>query len=116
MVKKWWLNKTANGGDAVRPEYDDGFVEYNHVKVQNTDNYDPDDGPVTRQSAECPHCGYPVEKEGIKEALRNGDFEYNVYGVNYETDSGDRRFRGGSHVDKQGLQKAKDRVESALNY
>jgi adenine-specific DNA methylase len=112
LVKKWWLNKTADGGDAIRPEYKDGSVEYHHVKVQETDGYDPTDGPVTRQSAECPHCEYPVQKEKIKQAIREGEFEYSIYGVNYETESGDRLFRAGSDVDKKGQKLAKDRVES----
>ena len=112
LVKKWWLNKTADGGDAIRPEYKDGEVEYHHVKVQNTENFDPTDGPVTRQSAECPHCGYPVEKEDIKQSIREGKFEYSIYGVNYETETGDRYFRAGSDVDKQGQKKAKERIES----
>jgi len=115
LVKKWWLNKTANGGDAIQPEYVDGSVEYNHIKVQEADEFDPTDGPVTRQSAECPHCGYPVQKEEIKSAIREGEFEYSVYGVNYETKTGERAFRGGSDIDKQGLQKAKQRVESDFN-
>jgi len=112
LVKKWWLNKTADGGDAIRPEYKDGSVEYHHVKVQETDGYDLTDGPVTRQSAECPHCEYPVQKEKIKQAIREGEFEYSIYGVNYETESGDRLFRAGSDVDKKGQKLAKDRVES----
>lgn len=115
LVKKWWLNKTSDGGDAIRPEYSGGSVKYHHVKVQNVDNYDPNDGPVTRQSAECPHCDYPVQKEEIKQAIREGDFEYSIYGVNYETKTGDRAFRGGSEVDKQGLQKANERIESDFN-
>lgn len=112
LVKKWWLNKTADGGDAIRPEYSNGSVSYHHVKVQDTDEYDPSDGPVTRQKAECPHCGYPVEKDEIKQSIRDGEFEYSVYGVNYETKTGDRRFRGGSDVDQKGLKKAQERVES----
>lgn len=112
LVKKWWLNKTANGGDAIRPKYEDGSVEYHHVKVQETDGYDPTDGPVTRQSAECPHCGYPVEKEEIKQAMRDGEFEFSIYGVNYETEFGDRLFRAGSDVDRMGQKKAKERIES----
>jgi adenine-specific DNA methylase len=112
LVKKWWLNKTADGGDAIKPEYKDGSVEYHHVKVQETGGYDPTDGPVTRQSAECPHCGYPVQKEEIKQAIREGEFEYSIYGVNYETESGDWLFRAGSDVDRSGQEKAKDRIES----
>lgn len=112
LVKKWWLNKTAAGGDAIRPEYSDGSVEYHHVKVEDTEGYDPEDGPVTRQSAECPHCGYPVEKDELKAAIREGDFEYSIYGVNYQTQTGDRYFRASSHVDEEGIEKAEERIES----
>lgn len=112
LVKKWWLNKTADGGDGIKPEYKDGSVEYHHVKVQDMDGYDPTDGPVTRQSAECPHCEYPVEGDEIKRAIREGEFEYSIYGVNYETETGDRYFRSKSSVDDEGTSKAKERIES----
>ncbi len=111
LVKKWWLNKTADGGDAIRPHYEDGEVSYEHVKVQHVD-YDPGDGPLTRQSAECPHCGYPAEEDEIKRQISEGEFEYSIYGVNYESETGDREYRAGSSVDANGMERARERVES----
>jgi len=113
LVVKWWLNKTSNGGDAIRPIYDDGNVEYEYVKVQNTtSDFDPNNGPVSRGDAECPHCGVVTSTEEIRAKIRKSEFEYSIYGVNYETPTGDRKFRAGSEVDEQGLNLAKERVES----
>lgn len=113
LVMKWWLNKTSNGGDAVKPIYESGEVRYEHVKVQNTDdNYDPQDGPVTRGSAECPHCGVVTESDEVREKIKDGEFEYSVYGVNYENGQGEWKFRAGSEVDMRGMEKAAERVES----
>lgn len=113
LVVKWWLNKSTNGGDAIRPHFQEGDVEYEHVKVQNvSDDYDPDNGPVTGGDAECPHCTVVMENDEIRDKLADGKFEYDVYGVNYENKRGDRKFRGGSDVDLRGMRKAKERIES----
>jgi adenine-specific DNA methylase len=113
LVMKWWLNKTSNGGDAVKPIYESGEVSYEHVKVQNTDDdYDPQDGPVTRGSAECPHCGVVTESDEVREKIKDGEFEYSVYGVNYENGQGEWKFRAGSEVDMRGMEKAAERIET----
>lgn len=116
LVMKWWLNKTSNGGDAVKPVYESGGVRYKHVKSQNTnDNYDPQDGPVTRGSAECPHCQVVTESNEAREKIKNAEFEYSVYGVNYEDGQGEWKFRAGSEIDMRGMEKAAERVESDFN-
>ncbi|RJX43096.1 DUF1156 domain-containing protein [Halonotius aquaticus] len=114
LTKKWWLNKTSKGGDAIKPKYIDGEVEYKHVKVEDvSDNkYDPNDGPVKGGSAECPHCGVPTEEETIQEKLKQGEFEYTVYGVNYESVDGEQSFRAGEDIDIQGIEKAEERINS----
>ncbi len=113
LVMKWWLNKTSNGGDAVKPIYESGEVRYEHIKVQNTDDsYDPQDGPVTRGSAECPHCGVVTESDEVREKIKDGEFEYSVYGVNYEDSQGEWKFRAGSEIDMRGMEKAAERVEN----
>lgn len=116
LTQKWWINKTATGGDAIRPHYKDGRVEYEHIKVEELSeeqgDYDPSEAPVNRGSAECPHCGVVTESDSVKESIRNGDFEYSIYAVNYEGADGKRAFRRGSDVDARGLQKAAERVES----
>lgn len=113
LTGKWWLNKTTNGGDAVRPHYEDGEVSYEYIKVQDHDDFDPSDGPVSRGGdAECPHCTVPMDSETIREKFKEEEFEYSVYGVNYETEDGDWKWRAGGEVDEKGMEKAADRVES----
>ncbi|MFC6987583.1 hypothetical protein ACFQJD_00490 [Haloplanus sp. GCM10025708] len=112
LVVKWWLNKSSNGGDAIKPIYTDGEVSYEHVKVQDTDDYDPDDGPVKGGDAECPHCDVVTENDQVREKIAEGEFEYSVYGVNYEDARGNRKFRGGDEVDQKGMEKAAERVEN----
>jgi adenine-specific DNA methylase len=113
LTGKWWLNKTSNGGDAVRPHYNDGEIRYEHIKVQNYDGFDPSDAPVSRGGdAECPHCTVPMDSETIREKFKREEFEYSVYGVNYETEDGGWEWRAGEDVDKKGMEKAAKRVES----
>jgi adenine-specific DNA methylase len=113
LAMKWWLNKTSSGGDAIKPIYTSGEVSYEYIKVQNTDGeYDPQDGPVTRGSAECPHCGVVTENDEVQEKIKNREFEYSVYGVNYEDGQGEWKFRAGSETDMRGMEKAAERVET----
>lgn len=112
LVSKWWLNKESDGGDAIEPIYEDGTVEYRHVRVENEPKYDPEKAPLSGQSAECPHCGVVNEKEDIRKKIHDGEFEYSIYGVNYETKNGKRGYRAGGEIDKIGMKKAAERVES----
>ena len=110
LVGKWWLHKDS---DAVRPIYDDGEVEYEHVRMDNsTTDFNPDDAPVDRGDAECPHCGVITQADGIRKKLRNDNFGYSVYGVNYEDSAGNWKYRAGSEIDKQGIKKAEERVNN----
>ncbi|WP_265109160.1 DUF1156 domain-containing protein [Halosolutus halophilus] len=112
LVSKWWLNKESDGGDAIKPIYEDGTVEYTHVRVENEPEYDPKEAPLRGRSAECPHCDVVNEKEDVRKKIHDGEFEYSIYGVNYETESGDRVYRAGGEVDQKGIAKAAERVES----
>lgn len=113
LVSKWWLNKTSDGGHAVRPLYQDDKVEYEYVFVEDSDEgYDPDDAPVSRGDATCPHCGVVTEQETVREKISREEYEYSIYGVNYEDSNGERGYRAGSDIDKEGMEKAKSRVES----
>jgi adenine-specific DNA methylase len=113
LIGKWWLNKTSNGGDAVRPRYEDGEVSYEHVKVQDDGDFDPSDAPVSRGGdAECPHCSVPMDSETIRRKIVDHEFEYSIYGVNYESYDGSRKYRAGSNTDQKAMQAAAERVES----
>jgi adenine-specific DNA methylase len=113
LVMKWWLNKTSAGGDAIKPRYSNGTVEYEYVKVEDApEGYDPNDGPVSRGDAECPHCGVVTKSDDIRQKIRENKFEYSIYGVNYQTASGENKFRAGSDIDAKGMQRAAERVET----
>lgn len=113
LTGKWWLDKTADGGDAVRPIYRGGDVKYEHVLVEDEeDDYDPNDGPVTSGDAVCPHCDVPTLKNDLQYKIKESDFEFSIYGVNYQTEDGTTLFRAGGEVDQKGMQKAQERVES----
>lgn len=116
LVSKWWLNKDSNGGDVIVPVYENGEIRYTYVRLENApDGYDPDEGPLRGESAECPHCDVVNEKDNIQQKFQDGDFEFSIYGVNYQTPSGERGYRAGSEVDQKGLEKAEERVESDFN-
>jgi adenine-specific DNA methylase len=114
LTSKWWLNKSSSGGAAVKPVYTDGEVEYEFVNMSKTSKseYDPDEAPVSRGDAECPYCGVVTEENEIREDIREDDFEYSVYGVNYETETGDRKYRAGDEIDELGMERAAERVQN----
>jgi len=113
LVRNWWLNKSS-GKDAIKPIYKKGMVEFEHVKVDETssEDFDPSDGTVSRGGAECPHCGVVKQTKEIREAIKQGNFEYRIYGVSYSDSQGDWCYRAGTEVDAQGMKKASERIES----
>ena len=113
LTGKWWLNKTSDGGHAVRPVYEDSEASYEYIKTQNNPDFDPSDAPVARGGdAECPHCGVATDAERVRQKFQNDAFEYSVYGVNYETKKGDWEYRAGDEIDLRGLEKARQRADS----
>jgi len=114
LVSKWWINKSSSGGAAVKPIYTEEGIEYEFIDMSNTskDEYNPEEAPVTRGDAECPYCGVVTEEDRIRENIREGDFDYSVYGVNYENSSGDRVYRAGDNIDKIGMERAAERVKN----
>ncbi|MBX0305776.1 DUF1156 domain-containing protein [Haloarcula salinisoli] len=113
LVSKWWLNKDSDGGDVTVPVYEDGAVRYTYSRVESSpDGFDPDEGPLRGESAECPHCGVINQQESVQQKIKSEDFEFSIYGVNYETATGERKYRAGNELDEQGMAKAAERVES----
>ncbi|WP_050460471.1 DUF1156 domain-containing protein [Haloferax gibbonsii] len=116
LVSKWWLNKDSDGGDAIIPIYEEGEVSYKYTRVEDSpDSYDPEDGPLHGESAECPHCKVTNEQKDVQQKLHDGGFEFSIYGVNYETPAGGRGYRAGNEYDEKGMHKAADKVESDFN-
>lgn len=111
LVRSWWINKSS-GKDAIKPTYKDGEVKFEHIVIDGSEDFDPTEGTVSRGSAECPHCGVVKQTKEIREEIKNDNFEYRIYAVNYSDRRGNAKFRAGSEVDAQGLNKAAERVES----
>lgn len=76
------------------------------------DGYKPNDGPVSHADAECPHCGVVTDSDTVREKIRNGNFEYSIYSVNYQTSDGENHFRAGGQTDEKGMKLARERIES----
>ncbi len=116
LAPKWWLYKQGSSkGVAIRPQYDDGDVEYESVRLPDDvtkSEFDPNNGTVSRGDAECPHCAVVTKSEDIQQKFKNNDFEYEVYGVKYEKVGGGSGYRAGTDIDQQAIKKAAERVES----
>lgn len=111
LVDKWWLSK--NHDSVIIPQYENGEVAFEHSKIQDApDNFNPKGGPVSNADAECPHCGVITDSDEIRSRLHDNKFDYRVYGVNYETQDGERHYRAGGKVDRDGMRKSVERVES----
>lgn len=114
LVRNWWVNKSS-GKNAIKPEYEDGTVRFTHVVVDDSIDFEPTNGTVSRGSAECPHCGVVKQTDEIREEIRDGQFEYRIYAVNYTNKAGESKYRAGGEVDDKSLNKAANRVESDFN-
>lgn len=112
LVSNWWLDMNGSEGDAIKPIYSDGEVEYEHIEIQKDTDFDPGDAPLTRGSAECPHCGVVTETPDIREKISQGEFDYRIYGVNYRNPRGEWEFRGGKRIDQKSIEKAANRINS----
>lgn len=116
LVPKWWIQKRGSGeGIAIRPEYSEGEVSYECVELNGNGSYpdfDPSEAPVSRSDVECPHCGVITEYEDVREMLKNGEFEYQVYAVKYDDPMGGSGYRAGEDIDQQAIEDARERIES----
>lgn len=118
LVKKWWLRKkSASKGISARPfvSEDGTHIEYECVELPDDvtkSEFNPQDGPKSRGGAECIKCGVVMEDELIQERLREGNFEYIVYGVKYVKDGAGSGWRAPNSNDRAAHQKAVERIES----
>lgn len=117
LVKRWWLDKdSASKGVAARPHLsEEGQLSYSCVNLPedvSKSEFDPQNGPKSRNGAECLRCGIVLEDEPMKQKLRNGDFEFEIIGVKYVKDEGGSGWRAPTEEDDLAIEKAEDRVNS----
>lgn len=117
LVKRWWLDKDSSSkGVAARPQLNDsGGVQYSCVTLPDDvrkSEFDPNDGPKSRSGAECLSCGVILEDEIVKERLRSGEFEHEIFGVKYVKDAGGSAWRAPNEQDEKAMKSAEQRIEN----
>jgi adenine-specific DNA methylase len=121
LVKKWWLRKrSASKGVAAKPSVSENESEITYSCVTLPDDvkkseFNPQDGPHQRGGAECLNCSVVTESDRIKDCLKSGDFEYEIYGVKYTKKEGGSGFRAPTEADHNAMERAQSRVDSDYN-
>lgn len=120
LTSKWWLLKRSSSeGIAVRPQYNQGQLEYERVELPEDvkkDEFNPQAGPRSRGGdTECPNCGVVTELDEIKEQFQKGEYEYEILGVKITKKNGGSEYRLPADVDYEGYRKAIERVESDID-
>ncbi len=112
----WWFNRRR--GIAVRPEFDDERrLSYSIVNVPDEvpkSEFDPGEGTVSGGDIECPHCGVVTERDDAVEIFNQGEFEYEVCAVRYESDIGKTEYYPANEKEQEAIKKAEQKIESDL--
>ncbi len=119
LSNRWWFNKTsASEGHAIRPHPRRETIDYEHVYLPDDvekSEFDPSKGTVSGGDAECLNCGVITEGDDVKEAFRNGEFQYELCGVKYVKSSGGSGYRAACQKDREGFNAAVEEVENDLS-
>lgn len=112
----WWFNRRR--GIAVRPIFDDtGNLSYDIVNVPDEvpkSEFDPGQGTVSGGDIECPHCGVVTERDDAVEVFNQGEFEYEVCAVRYESEIGETEYYSANEREQEAIQNAQEELESDL--
>lgn len=119
LVPKWRV-RTRTGADTVivKPSFtEDKELQFSCL-VNPTDDelgdFDPTDGPVSRGGdSECLQCGVVSESDEIKERMRNGDYQDEIYCVRIEEGDGSFGFRAPNQDDYIAIEEAQEKVSSS---
>lgn len=119
LSNRWWfLKESASEGHAFRPHPKKNHIEYEHVYLPRDitkDEFDPSEGTVSGGDAECPTCNVVTERSEITELLTDGDFEFEVCGVQYLTKDGKSGYRGPTEDDREAFRRAEETIASDLD-
>jgi adenine-specific DNA methylase len=112
LIPKWTIK---SGSVFVEPHLkDDKTVEYSCITDSDAgslDDFDPNEGYVDRGGeASCPHCNVVTEGDVVRESFKDGDFEYEIYCVKYQSNNGGSGFRAPVEADYEALELAQKRI------
>ncbi len=117
LVTRWWIKKkSANEGHAIRPHVKQDTIEYEHITNPDASSgFDPNEGTIQSGEAECLNCEIVVEKEDVKERFAEGEFEYEVCGLQYiDERTGSSGYRAANERDKRAIREAEEKINSDL--
>lgn len=117
LLTRWWMKKkSATEGHAIRPHVKQDGIEYEHIEnPSGASDFDPNEGTIQNGEAECLNCDIVVEKESIKDRFAEGDFEYEVCGLQYiDERTGSSGYRAVNEGDKEAIARAEEKIESDL--
>ncbi|TET81454.1 DUF1156 domain-containing protein [candidate division TA06 bacterium] len=91
LTPNWWLDRKNGKGfrAVIQPGAD---VPTYVVETAGSNNFDPDDGSVTRGTGKCIRCGTPISGDHIKSEAQAGRMGHQLAAVGYKT-----RGRKGRH-------------------
>jgi len=118
LASNWWLDRNRGSGKAVRPRVNDenDHVDFDIVDIPEDverDEFNPTDGTVSYSKMTCPRCHVTLGSDSLKEKLQEGDFDYQLYAIYYDTyTSGGCEFRKPDEEDFEAFEKATEFADS----
>jgi adenine-specific DNA methylase len=116
LVKDWSIRTASKTKVVDKPVLNNGSVSYRCAtdpSAEFLEGFDPKDGPINRGGdTECMSCGVVTESEEVQRLLAEGEFEYDVYCMRVEKNSGGTFYRAPTSNDVEGIQKAAKKIES----
>ncbi len=118
LVPKWWIRTR---GDRIRvvskPHIlEDGTLSYEVIvdpTEEDLQGFDADDGPISRGGdAECPNCSVVTEDDDVRERLKQGEYEFEVYCVRHRNRDGSHGFSSPNVADQEAIKEAQEYIDS----
>lgn len=122
LASNWWLarGRGSNEGIAAYPEVnnDTNTVDFRIVDFSNSNapDFNPTNGTISYSKMTCPRCDVTVDSDHLKQELRDGNYDYQLYAIFYDTyESGGAKFRTPREEDIEAFNKATQAVESDID-
>jgi adenine-specific DNA methylase len=115
ISNRWWFNRRR--GVATRPYLEEGNLRFEIVRIPEDvekSEFDPSKGTAGDGEIECPHCDVVTERDSIVELFKQGDFEFEVCGVQYEEEVEGHKYHSPTEQDRKAIKAAQDRIENDL--
>jgi adenine-specific DNA methylase len=117
ISNRWWFNRRR--GVATRPYLEEGNLRFEIVRIPEDvekSEFDPSKGTAGDGEIECPHCDVVTERDSIVELFKQGDFEFEVCGVQYEEEVEGHKYHSPTEQDRKAIKAAQDGLKTILSW